>query len=539
LAIAKENLMITKFNQEHYNLLQRLSKAEESLEKEKFRKDVENTNLLLEGANLKGLKLLWVNLTGAVLRNANLVGANLTGVNFTNADLNGANLSKARLCIATLQKTNLKTTNFSGADLSEASIWDVNLSESNIKNVKFHKAEFAGVDLKPLDFNGIDLSEAYFSEEDLSETNFNGADLSKVDLSDRDLKNAQFENTHLYKANLSEAYLNGANLNGAELSEADLRCADLTDSNLSYSHLMDANLNGAILKGANLNNADLTTSKLIGTIFKNADITGAKLYGTTREDWNIERIKCNHVYWDSEGIRRMPPDRNFKTGEFENLYKHLPEIEYYFSDEFTPVAAFTMDKAVNTIGRKHPQFDLKLDSFHSRGQPHATFTIIHKEYADEALKEVTYEYEKNIKKLEGANESLLRVISMLTEKPNLIQNAETIINDQGRIEQSGNTFNTTSNRDTNIATDYGTVKVTNTSCQDIINLIDKTISESNSNPDDVQDAKEQLDKMAKELDKPEPNKGRLKRCYNYVIGVIPKVAEVVPWKKLIEKTLEI
>jgi hypothetical protein len=43
--------------------------------------------------------------------------------------------------------------------------------------------------------------------------------------------------------------------------------------------------------------------------------------------------------------------------------------------------------------------------------------------------------------------------------------------------------------------------------------------------------------MAKELEKPQPEKGRLKRFYDRMIDVVPKIAEKRPWGKIVEKMI--
>jgi len=321
-------------------------------------------------------------------------------------------------------------------------------------------------------------------------------------------------NIHLEGANFKDAYLRGVNLTKASCRGAVFRKADLSE--------------------ANLTDTKLQWSNLVATNLKKTILTGTNLYGTARENWVIDRIACNYVYWDNENKERTPKSRSFHPGEFEELYKSLPTITYYFSDNFTPITLLIMDKVVKEINQKHPQFELKLDSFDLRDTPHAIFTVLHKDHSDKALNEITHEYEKTSQRLEGKIEALKEIVSGYIDKPQLIQNAETIIHNPGRTYHMGNTFgNINSGRDTNIATNQGTVNVN----QDAINLIDKTITESCTSLDDKEDAKEQLDKIVQELGKPEPDKGRIKRCYDYVVGVIPKVAEVVPWGKLIEKTL--
>jgi len=378
--------------------------------------------------------------------------------------------------------------------------------------------------------NGADLSYGI----DLTGANLSYSRLMGLDLSGADLCDAILIGADLRHTIFNSAQLCGANLTSANLSNAKLIGTDLSETVMVDTILFDADLSDATLSNSNISNAHLSKARLISARLKDAIISGASLYGAALDDWNIDGIQCDYVYWDKDGKERTPKSQDFKPGEFEELYKSLPTITYYFSDEFTPITPLVMDKVVNEINQKHPQFELQLNSFHSRGTPHAVFTVLHKGQADDALKAITIGYEETILGLKGEVKALERLCLKYIEKPKLIQNAETIINDPGRIDHMGNTFNTTSGHDTNIATDQGTVK---TSSQDVINLIDKTITESDNSLDDKENAKKQLDKMIQELSKPEPDKGRIKRYHDYFVGVIPKVAEVVPWGKLIEKTL--
>ena len=151
-----------------------------------------------------------------------------------------------------------------------------------------------------------------------------------------------------------------------------------------------------------------------------ADLSGASIYGTARDDWNIEGIVCSHIHCDIDTNKRLPKDRDFRSKEFEELFQQLPTIEYYFNHGFTPIDAYLMNRIVQAINEDHPQLELKLDSFHSRGQPHAVFTIVHKEFAKEALGQIKAGYEARIAKLEGERDILERCFNRALEEPRTI-----------------------------------------------------------------------------------------------------------------------
>ena len=150
------------------------------------------------------------------------------------------------------------------------------------------------------------------------------------------------------------------------------------------------------------------------------NITGSNLYGTVRDSWQIEGIKCDYIFFDANGENRVPKDRNFKQGEFEELYKQLPTIEYIFKHGFTPIDAFVMNQVVQAINTRHPELELRLDSFHSRGQPHAVFTVLHKDTAEEAINQIKAGYETRIAKLETERDTLEKCFNRVLEEPRTI-----------------------------------------------------------------------------------------------------------------------
>ena len=72
-----------------------------------------------------------------------------------------------------------------------------------------------------------------------------------------------------------------------------------------------------------------------------------------------------------------------------------------------------MGRIVEAINEEHPEVDLTLDSFHSRGNPHAVFTVLHKTNVDDALNAVTADYERRLELMQGQKDQLMQVIAML------------------------------------------------------------------------------------------------------------------------------
>ena len=266
-----------------------------------------------------------------------------------------------------------------------------------------------------INFSGVNLSQAYLRDADLKGVNLEGADLTDANL----------EQNKFLHGNLSHANFSNATLYKADFFRTVLKHADLRQTNLLAASLHKADAQGADLRGADLREATLVQTNLQG-----ANLTGAKLYGTSRDDWNIDGVLCDYIYWDFHYTERTPNDRDFRPGEFEDLYKSLPTIEYYFEHGFTPVDAVLMDKVVQAVNDAHPDFELRLDSFHSRGQPHAVFTVLHQEQADPALQQIRQDYEARIQQLQGKEAALMQVIDMLSSRP---RNIELVLGDKRMI----------------------------------------------------------------------------------------------------------
>ena len=396
----------------------------------------------LEGINLSRLDLSRLDLKKKILADTDLTGTNLKETNLSYSDLSYANLNNSDLC-----GTNLRGANLYMANLSETNISKANINEADFEGANFNNAITLSWIKKGLNSDGIyyqsHLIEAIRSGfKNLSGANLKGAELSEINLSKAELNNSNLEKAFLIGTNLNKTNLKYANLSGAFLSGANLCDANLTNASLKNSNIREADLNGANLSSANLFKADLSESNLINTNFSNANITGVNIYGTARDDWMIDGIKCEYFFSDYDKKYQIPKNGKFLKGEFEERYKQYPTIEYIFNYGFSPLDAFIMDQVVKAINEQQPEIELRLDSFHSRGQPRAVFTVLHNDYKDEALKQVTSKYEQKIKFLEGKNEILKELVFSYISKPQqFIQGKQITIGDNtmgDSINFSGN-----------------------------------------------------------------------------------------------------
>jgi len=234
--------------------------------------------------------------------------------------------------------------------------------------------------------------------------------------------------------------------------------ADLTKANLYKSNFRNSNFEEAILEGAYLEGANL-----VNTNFTRANITGISLYGTAKDDWIIDKIKCDYFYNDPNRKIRIPKNKIFKKGEFEERYKHLPTFEYIFEKGFTPIDALIMDQVVQAINEQKPEIELKLDSFHSRGQPRAVFTVLNYTYKKDALEQVTNKYEQKIKYLEGKNEGKDEVLKELLSciKPQQLIQGRNITIGENTMGDKGDNVSFSGNGNIAFGKNSATVKQTN------------------------------------------------------------------------------
>ncbi|MDM8552420.1 pentapeptide repeat-containing protein [Desulfobacterales bacterium HSG2] len=161
----------------------------------------------------------------------------------------------------------------------------------------------------------------------LGGTDFRNTDLQNAKFAAALLRNTRFDNetdlTNVCWKNSQKTEL--ARFTGTIMENYTVRKLLVTHKagDKSFSGL---NLRGAYLRGADLDNADFTNADLRNADFTGAKITGVKLYGTSREDWIIDGVECDYVYWDRKGKERYPKEKKFAPGEFESLYKNISEI---------------------------------------------------------------------------------------------------------------------------------------------------------------------------------------------------------------------
>ena len=159
-------------------------------------------------------------------------------------------LSGRRLCLAHLERADLKRADLEGADLRKANLEKAYLGEAKLEKVHLEMANLQDADLEGADLQGAHLERADLKRAKLGKANLNEVDLRLAFLSDADLREAHLERVDLrkallHKADLRKAFLWDADLREAHLAQADLRDADLEGVDIEGAFLQWANLEGA------------------------------------------------------------------------------------------------------------------------------------------------------------------------------------------------------------------------------------------------------------------------------------------------------
>lgn len=208
-----------RFSQEQYEMLKRCSKKKDITEWNEWFAEV-GENILLEGADLKG-----VHLERAQLLAAHLEGADLSGANLERAYLARARLQGASLIGGSFGHVNLCNANLTGAILKGAI-----LTRSILKGANLRKA-----DLESADLTRAILEDAKLIEANLDDTRINGANLKNVDLNYCHLKNAEVMYSNLKNVNLCRADLRGTNFEMGQVDGSTLIWSCKVDRDTNFS----------------------------------------------------------------------------------------------------------------------------------------------------------------------------------------------------------------------------------------------------------------------------------------------------------------
>lgn len=176
------------------------------LESIKAKGYVEDEPLDFTGADLAGIVLKDIDLSGAI---------------FDQADLTGADLSHAKF-----RKASFRQTRLCGANVDHA-IFDGSRLLTYMANISARGASFRDCDMERASLPSADMTEAYCDHAnlryaDMTGAILSGADLGGVDLTGAVLFEACLDKANLSHANLTAAYLVNASVQGARFDKVTL-----------------------------------------------------------------------------------------------------------------------------------------------------------------------------------------------------------------------------------------------------------------------------------------------------------------------------
>jgi uncharacterized protein YjbI with pentapeptide repeats len=193
------------------------------------------------------------------------------------ANLNGFRLRYLQGYSAFLAKARLRQADLSYAYLSEADLRLANLRQANLRFAAMDQVKLNGAALQSANLERANLIRADLEKADLSFASVNAAVLLDAKLDGAVLYGADLRNAWLERASLGQADLRQANLEGANLKMSDLRGAYLSTAKMAGAKLQESQLNTAILMGADLRHTDFSNANLQGAVLSGADLAGANL----------------------------------------------------------------------------------------------------------------------------------------------------------------------------------------------------------------------------------------------------------------------
>jgi len=339
--------------------LDHLAKLEEGVEAwNRWRKENRGIEIDLIDAELRHDVSMRRDLSGYDLSGANLIRAKLTNVSLARANLN----------LAKMNEINLDRVDLRRADLSEASVVSATLVRTDLRGANLHLTNLSDAYLRNAKFEGADLTEAYVSDADLAGANLTGANLKMAELSDADLRGAKLTDANmsqaiLVRADLSEASLSQVNLSDAVMSHCNLTRAYLGNANLKDADLRSANMRGANLTGANLDKLDLRSANLQFAILENCSADAIRLWETQRAGWTLKGIGCERAYWDKDAEQLT----SYTPGEFERLYSDFTTIEFFYQGGVSTFELSTLPAMLRHLAALHEGVNIRLKSIEETG----------------------------------------------------------------------------------------------------------------------------------------------------------------------------
>lgn len=140
-----------------------------------------------------------------------------------------------------------------------------------------------------------------------------GINLNKDLITLSKLYNYNFEKVILRDSSFYRQTIEKSNFNYADMENVDLSESIINNSSFIEANLVGCNLIATLFKRSVLRNTRCLHSIFMKAHFFQTDLSGISLFGTYLEHCSIKECKCEFIYIDKDGNKRMP-----ETGELTN-----------------------------------------------------------------------------------------------------------------------------------------------------------------------------------------------------------------------------
>ncbi|TCL70341.1 pentapeptide repeat-containing protein [Rhizobium sp. BK251] len=172
--------------------------------------DCKKRNLILQGSNLEGAKLM---------------GTDFDATDLSNSNLKWANFEKATLVRAWLAGASAEGANFARIEAYRSSFENIVAEGASFVGAELQRASFAGARLVKANFEKAELGRADFEKATLTGASFSLANMSRADLSGAILEGPiSLDRAFLYLTRIEGLDLSAAT--GLEQAQIELACGD-------------------------------------------------------------------------------------------------------------------------------------------------------------------------------------------------------------------------------------------------------------------------------------------------------------------------
>lgn len=327
--------------------------------------------------------------------------------------------------------------NLSGANLKATDVSGAVFDGCCLDRAWFYDAQMRGCSLRKASLVG-----SYFSKAILDGADFSGANLSHSDFEKCSCNRATFAAARAANVTFAAIEAREADFSSCKLTGTDFRFSRLEKSDFSSSKLTAASFREAKISECSFTNSDLRRSVWVKASVHKSKFTGCQIWAWTVEAWHLEHTICRYVFDDEAGSRRMPEqprdgqfESEFRSDEFERIYRYMPTIRLVFERGFQIFDIILANEIVEHLKQTEPALGIAIRSIDNKGiYPEILFGFSNEADRDEVSERVVERYRSEIRRLTeinsrlktenerlaNTNVSLLRFLDARLNTPSLI-----------------------------------------------------------------------------------------------------------------------